>query len=448
MRTPIYMTSMPVGPGLTALLATAVLLLAGSAASLHAGEAAGAGNAHALAITTDRPDHAYAVGEPVTWLVTLSGGQPGDPPPAPTYTVTAGTSAVASGTLRFVGGKASVSSRLDHPGILQLTVDLATPHRGEVRCGAAVAWSAITSTVPEAPDFDAFWKRKLTEVAAVPLSPALTEVDSGSPAVQLWTITLDGYRGSHIHGYLARPRGDAPLPAQLQVQYWGVYALRKSEVVGIAAKGWLALDIMAHDLPGDQDDAFYKAADASGRFSVNKGADDPETCYFLRMFLACSRAVDYLAGRRDWNAKTLLVQGGSQGGFQALAAAGLNSKVTAVTVFVPGGCDLAGSLQGRPDGWPQWLAYAQGAAREARIKTVAYYDAKNFAKRIHCPVLVGIGLLDTIASPLGQCAMFNNLTAPKQLVIEPTEGHIGDHAAYKAVQQAWWKTAAAGGKLP
>ena len=403
-----------------------------------------------LHLSTDHPEASYAVGEPVTWSIKLTGAKPGEPPIAPAYTVSSGKTELTNGTLNFVDGTASVTGKLDHPGVIELKVKQSTPWRSDFRCGAAVAPSAIKSTVPEPTDFDAFWKKKLEELASVPANPVLEEVaDSGVPGVQLWKITLDGFRGSKIHGYLARPQSTGPLPAQLQVQYWGLYPLKKSEVVGIAAKGWLALDIMAHDLPCDGDEAFYQEAGKAGKYDVNSGAADPEKSYFLRMFLSCSRAVDYLAGRADWNKSALLVQGGSQGGFQGLAVAALNPKVTALTVFVPAGCDLAGSLEGRPNGWPGWIgSRTTGAEREARIRTAGYYDAANFAKRIRCPVLVGTGLIDGTSSPLNQFAMYNNIPAPKRVVLMPEDEHTSPHTAYKAAQAAWWKAAAAGEPLP
>lgn len=400
-----------------------------------------------LNLTTDHADAAYAVGDTVTWTVAVTGLKSGEAPPEPAFSVTNGKTELTNGTLRFAGGKAQVSARLDQPGVLALKVNHSTPWRPSFACGAAVGWPEIKSTVPEPADFDAFWKKKLEELAAVPMNPALEEVDSGATNVRLWKVTLDGFRGSKVYGYLARPHGTDPLPAQLQVQYWGVYPLNKSEVVGIAKKGWLALNIMAHDLPCDRDAAFYKNPGIDTQ--VGSGADDPEKSYFLRMFLSCSRAVDYLAGRDDWNGKTLLVQGGSQGGFQGLAVAGLNPKVTALTVFVPGGCDLTGFLEGRPNGWPGWVGgKATGADRDARIRTAGYYDAKNFAKRIKCPTLIGVALLDSIASPISQFTMFNNLSAPKRLVLLPEDEHISPHTAYKAVQAAWWKAAAAGEPVP
>jgi cephalosporin-C deacetylase-like acetyl esterase len=401
-----------------------------------------------LRIAPEHADGSYAVGESVIWNIKLSGVKPGEPLPAPGYSVKAGKEEVAKGTLNFVEGNAQVSVKADKPGVMTLWVDQKTPWRPGFACGAAIAWQEIKSTVAEPADYDAFWKKKLEELAAVPMNPVLEEVaDSGSPDVQLWKITLDNIRGTKIYGYLARPKGTQPLPAQLQVQYWGLYPLNKKEVVDIAKKGWLSLNIMAHDLPCDRDAAFYK--NPSVNTYVNTGADDPDKSYFLRMFLSCSRAVDYLASRNDWNKGALLVQGGSQGGFQGIATAALNPRVTALTVFVPGGGNLTGFLANQPSGWPGWVySKATGAQREAMIKTAGYYDANNFAKRIKCPVLVGTGLLDTISNPLTQFTMFNNITAPKRMVLLPADEHTSAHTAYKAVQSAWCKAAAAGEPLP
>jgi cephalosporin-C deacetylase-like acetyl esterase len=401
-----------------------------------------------LLIAPEHADGSYAVGESVIWNINLSGVKPGEPSPAPGYSVKAGKEEVAKGTLNFVEGKAQVSVKADKPGVMTLWVDQKTPWRPGFACGAAIARQEIKSTVAEPADYDAFWKKKLEELAAVPMNPVLEEVaDSGSPDVQLWKITMDTIRGAKIYGYLARPKGSQPLPAQLQVQYWGLYPLNKKEVVDIAKKGWLALNIMAHDLPCDRDAAFYKNPGVNTY--VNTGADDPDKSYFLRMFLSCSRAVDYLASRSDWNKSALLVQGGSQGGFQGIATAALNPKVTALTVFVPGGGNLTGFLDNQPSGWPGWVySKATGAQREAMIKTAGYYDANNFVKRIKCPVLVGTGLLDTISNPITQFTMFNNLAGPKRMVLLPADEHTSSHTAYKAVQTAWCKAAAAGEPMP
>ena len=53
------------------------------------------------------------------------------------------------------------------------------------------------------------------------------------------------------------------------------------------------------------------------------GNTDRETSYFLNMYLRDSRALDYLLTRPDWDGKTIVLTGGSMGGQQSLALAGL-----------------------------------------------------------------------------------------------------------------------------
>ena len=261
--------------------------------------------------------------------------------------------------------------------------------------------------------------------------------------MRLWKITLGGFRGSRIHGYLARPKGDAPAPAMLQVQYAGIYALQKDWVVGPAKDGWLALNIQAHDLPVDEKGHFY---DEQGKGALKdytqQGAEDRERSYFLRMYLSCVRAADYLVGRPDWNQKTLMVQGGSQGGMQGLALAGLHPQVTGVTVSVPAGCDQTGASAGRAIGFPWWTGSAQ------KLETSTYFDPVNFARRIHCPVLVGMGLLDTISPPAGVFAMFNQIPGPKRLILLPLEEHQGAQKEFYSARWQWWNAAAKGEPVP
>ena len=66
------------------------------------------------------------------------------------------------------------------------------------------------------------------------------------------------------------------------------------------------------------------------------------------MYLRDSRAIDYLATRTDWDGKTLVILGTSQGGQQGLVTAGLNpDRITALLVNEPSGGDTNGELHGR-----------------------------------------------------------------------------------------------------
>jgi cephalosporin-C deacetylase-like acetyl esterase len=299
--------------------------------------------------------------------------------------------------------------------------------------GAAFAPEKVAPSAPPPDDFDAFWKSKLEELAAVPMNATLTAVDVGDASVEYFKLTLDNVRGAKIHGQLARPKGKEGLPAILQVQWAGVYPLHRDWVLGSARGGWLAMNIQAHDLPIDEPQDFYK--EKSGKELADYpmiGGDDREKSYFLRMLLSCHRAVEYLTGRPDWGKKAMVVHGGSQGGYQAIVTAGLHPAVTAIAANVPAGCDHTGRRAGRAPGWPGFGNRTWMKDVEKRVEAARYFDAMNFAGRVKCPALVGIGLIDTVCPPEGILAAVNRFQGPKKLILMPQAGHGGDANAHKA----------------
>jgi cephalosporin-C deacetylase-like acetyl esterase len=242
--------------------------------------------------------------------------------------------------------------------------------------------------------------------------------------VDYWKITLDNVGGTHVQGQLARPAKGDKLPALLIPQWAGVYPIEKEWATSRAAEGWLVLNFLAHDLPIDEPAEFYqKQYDGPLQNYWAIGNDDRDQSYFLRMFLACYQAAEYLTHRPDWDGKTLVVLGTSQGGWQTLVIAGLHPRVTAALALVPAGCDMLGPDVGRRPGWPQW--YDQTAGKDpARVyETSRYFDAANFAPRIRCPVLVGLGLIDHVCPPEGIMATANQIAGPKEVVILPRSEH-------------------------
>ena len=81
------------------------------------------------------------------------------------------------------------------------------------------------------------------------------------------------------------------------------------------------------------------------------------------MFLRLVRALDFLTSRPEWDGKHLIVIGHSQGGGQALAAGGLDPRVTLIASGVPAICDHSGRAAGRINGWPKLVPL--GGRREA-----------------------------------------------------------------------------------
>jgi cephalosporin-C deacetylase len=389
-------------------------------------------------VASDVESGIYEPGKPVTWGIQVKTGTEPAAGKVSYVVRPGGAGEAAKGELDLVEGKAEVRASRDNPGTLLLEVKY-RPAGAEkdivARGGAAFAPDKIAPSAPPPEDFDAFWKEKIAELAAVPYETILTPVDVGNPAIEYFKITMNNIRGSKIHGQIARPAGKTELPALLQVQWAGVYPLDRNWVLGQAKNGWLSMNILAHDLPIDESPEFYKAkSEKELNDYPGQGNDDREKSYFLKMFLSCYRAVEYLTQRPDWNKKALVVHGGSQGGYQSLVTAGMCPAVTALAANVPAGCDHTGKQANRAPGWPNWASRTwQGKDAAKMLSASRYFDAMNFAPKIQCPALVGLGLVDPVCPPEGVLATVNQIKGPKKIIIMPKADHGGDHKAYNAV---------------
>jgi cephalosporin-C deacetylase-like acetyl esterase len=264
--------------------------------------------------------------------------------------------------------------------------------------GAAVAPSKIPLSTPRPADFDAFWKAKLAAQRKIPINAVLTPATTDVPGVEMSIFELDAL-GSKVHGYVAKPAGTGKFPALIQLQYAGVYALNAAADARRASEGWLMVNVDSHDkLPSDP----------SGNVPRNYqsiGNTDREKSYFLNMYLRDSRALDYLMTRSDWDGKTIVLIGGSMGGQQSLALAGLRpEKISAVLVCVPAGADSNGDLHGRKAGYPNWPS-----DNPEVMKTALYFDTANFTSSIKAPVMAGMGFIDTISPPAGVWSALNQI---------------------------------------
>lgn len=394
------------------------------------------GTAQDLIVTPDHSDGVYQPGEQIRWKIEWKGDSPAT---EATYTIKQnGQTETAKGTVPLTDNTGTLDAKLDQPGSLLIDVKVTSaddkPHKA--LGGALTAPDKITPASPRPDDFDNFWAAKLKELSAIPPNAQLEPADSGKANVDYWKITLDNVNGTQIHGQLARPKNGDKFPALLIPQWAGVYPLQKSWVTDRAAEGWLVLNIEAHDMPIDEPESYYKDLSAGSLKDYwALGNDDRDTSYFLRMYLSCYQAAEYLTSRPDWNEKTLVVSGGSQGGMQSLMLAGLHPKITAAVVLVPAGCDLLGPLAGRAPGWPAWYSQLHGKDAEKVRQAARYYDVENFASHIKCPVLVAVGLVDQVCPPAATFAAFNQIHSPKEILIMPQSDHQDSHGSQRAYYQ-------------
>jgi len=201
------------------------------------------------------------------------------------------------------------------------------------------------------------------------------------------------------------------------------------------------MDINAHGLPNGKPDEFYKQL-AVGQLKDYRyaGRESRETCYFRGMYLRLVRAIDFLTAQPEWNGKVLAVIGHSQGGGQALAAGGLDSRVTFIGVGVPALCDHTGVAANRVNGWPKIVPNGpDGKPDPAVLEASRYIDGVNFASRYKNEAILSVGFIDVTCPPTTCYAAYNQLQGKKQVVNRPAMGH----AAPPDVREAFDKALAA-----
>lgn len=397
------------------------------ASPAQAGPATSASRSPGVIARTLKPTGIYKVGEKIIVQIKVS-DDVADAVHQVEYTAKLnGAEVVASGKLELTNHTAEFFASLTEPGSLLFTITGTTAlgNKFTTYAGAVADYEEIRWTLPVPDDFDAFWDGKIAASKKLPLNPTIEPVAlANEPAIDYCKVTLDNINGTHIYGQLARPKKPGKYPAMLLVQYAGVYPLKPGNVTGLARDGWLTFNISAHDVPFDLPESKLKQlADTILKDYTAIGQTNRETSYFLRMFLGCERAAEYLTTRDDWNGKILVVKGTSQGGLQSIVTAALDPKVSAIMALEPAGCGNTAQQIGRGWGWPYWQAHAQGADADRIMNTSRYFDAINFAHRVKCPALIGPGLMETTCPASNVFAMCNLLAGPVEVVVLPEAGH-------------------------
>lgn len=403
-------------------------------------------------IRPDKPSGIYEVGDTVTWYIQKSDTVKID---TVKYTLkNGGLHSINKGIIQFNDHKATITHTFKEPGAVLLDLRWnknMNDWDNKVAGGAIASIDKLKLSSEKPSDFDEFWTSKIKELQAISANPILNKGDSHKEGVDYWKIKMDNIRGSKIHGQLAKPVEGEKFPALLIVQWAGVYPFHQGWITNKAKDGWLVLNINPHDLPIDNDEQFYEDQSQNELKNYwNIGNDNRDTSYFLRMYLSCYRAAQYLSERPDWNGETLVVMGTSQGGQQAIMTAGFHPAITAAMALVPAGFDNLGPKLERKGGWPQWYINTDGKDAQKVHETSKYYDVANFVTRIKCPVLVGVGLLDNTCPPEGILAGLNQLTTPKEIIILSRSSHQdknGSQRYYRNRTEVWLKSFINGKKM-
>lgn len=309
--------------------------------------------------------------------------------------------------------------------------------------GAIVAPEDFRPGFDEPKDWRKFWQKQLRQMRRQKMEVKLTPVPvPGKDSLDYvcYDMEVNCITARPVRGYLALPRNAAQnsLPIAIKAHSagkitdrWTKATIKDAVKLAKSGSGAIALDINAHGILNGQDDAYYQAVGKELNGYSSWPVKDRESFYFNGMFLRLVRALDYLCSRKEWDGKRVLVTGGSQGGAQSAALAGLDPRVSMVVVDVPAMWDVGGMLVGRLSGWNKPLERAGVDSPEAKV--APYYDAANFMRYYKGELIVNVGLIDLTCPPADVWAVYNICPASSK-AIHPCawKGHSGKYSVPSA----------------
>ncbi|MFB8026222.1 MULTISPECIES: acetylxylan esterase [unclassified Streptomyces] len=303
---------------------------------------------------------------------------------------------------------------------------------------------------PEMPlpvGFAAFWSGTLGEAPhdRTGDGPRYKEVDCGLPHVRTYDVSVPGYGGRPVRGWLHMPSGSTE-PLGCVVEFLGYgrgRGLPHEELVWACAgyahlimdtrgQGWSAA-------PGLTADTDPGSAGAVPGF-LTRGIESPDTYYYRRVFTDAVRCVEAMREHPEIDPARIVVTGVSQGGGIALAVAGLVPGLAGVMPDVPFLCNIArgARIAGLPP-YAEIAAYLRlhHDCTDQVFRTLSYFDAAHHATRATAPALFSIAMTDEICPPSTCFTAYNRYTGPKELRVYEFNGHEGGGAHHRAFQLAW-----------
>ncbi len=272
----------------------------------------------------------------------------------------------------------------------------------------------IVSLPDNQPDLKCFWDKARTELAQVAPEYQLTLIpDSSNNVRKLYRVKMKSLGGVEVSGFYSVPTKKGKHPA---IIYYMGYGSKPWAPGGNPDYAEFVLSVRGQ--------ALNQPTNMYGDW-ITYNLNDKDNYYYRGAFMDLVRAIDFVASRPEVRADAIFAEGGSQGGAFSLAAAALDHRLRAIAPTVP-------FLSDYPDyfrivHWPASAVLGKqkelGMSDADMYRVLSYFDIKNLASWIKCPVIMGVGLQDEVCPPHTNFAGYNRISTEKQYFIYPLCGH-------------------------
>ncbi|MDR1682316.1 MAG: acetylxylan esterase [Candidatus Symbiothrix sp.] len=275
-------------------------------------------------------------------------------------------------------------------------------------------------------DFEDFWKNTRAELDKVAPRYKLTLMEDKSSEIKnMYHVEMYSFGDIKIEGYYSAPKKAGKYPV---IVYY----------MGYGANPYFpdanALPDFCEFVLSTRGQGIQKASNTYGDWLVY-GLENKENYYYRGAYMDLIRGIDFVASRPEIDAEKIVVEGGSQGGAFAMTACALDKRIKAGAPHITFLSDFRDYFNICP--WPRsafekYLRANPEKSWNDLYDKLTYFDIKNMAPYITCPIIMGVGLQDETCPPHTNFAGYNLVTSPKQYYVYPEQKH--------AVGKSWWKT--------
>lgn len=271
------------------------------------------------------------------------------------------------------------------------------------------------------PKFETFWTGTLASLKSIPLNPTTTLSDKHSTdKVKVYKVKYGALGGRKIYGWLAMPASGGPFPGVVIYPGFGNGTI--DPPVFLAEGGYAVLAINVHGY--DVDAQYYPTlADTYGR----TGFRTPEEFIFRDIMAASLRAVDYMLSNSSVRSDRIGVMGESQGGGIAVNVAALDPRVKVVVAASPAADFPRMIATGRDNPVTPIIGALSLEDRADLMATMAYFDPVILADKVRVPVMLTVGMRDTVTPPATAFALRNGFETG--LAVSMVNAENGGHGS-------------------
>ena len=286
---------------------------------------------------------------------------------------------------------------------------------------------------PRPADFDEFWDKSLSELAAIDPKPEFVPHDYKSKIADLFDLWFTSTKGAKIHAKVAIPKNKpGKIPALLMFHGLAGDCGTYRSLLSWASQGVVVASMDTRGQGGLSEDVGTPSV-ATCTTPFVRGLDGaPEGLLCRDLFLDTAMLARVIADLDFVDETRMGATGGSQGGALTVACAALVPTLKMCAPIYPYLSDYkrVWDMDLDQDAYKGLRYYLRNFdplhERENEIfEKLGYIDIQNLAPRIRSNVLWACGLMDTICPPSTQFAAYNKITAPKEMVIYPDYGHEG-----------------------